>query len=338
MSSKKLNIFLSLLLISSIYSLKLQLIDEDYVLVQIGLPPQQYKLFVDPLGSFTYLFKPGQSTSKLEGEAAPIEFTNVLGKFKGVWKNDFFYLTDDKLMNFRMDYVEITEKETKFQCDGVLGLGYSFSQSYGNIYEVLEKMYNVFPSKKLISYDKKKKQITLGEFPERSSYNPTVYKIYEKKEYPGTFLQLEKLRFMTDYDQTKYLSEEDLKDDALLTLLPVVIAVIAPKHRLKNLYVNYTTIFNTSKSTFSKKGVNQNLTKFYTDFYLTEPNKHMDHIELVFDRMAYKFKPFEKKADGKYRPQIRFGNDQDSILTLKRIRLNYIVNRAMILLKVNRNY
>ena len=53
MSSKKLNIFLSLLLISSIYSLKLQLIDEDYVLVQIGLPPQQYKLFVDPLGSFT---------------------------------------------------------------------------------------------------------------------------------------------------------------------------------------------------------------------------------------------------------------------------------------------
>ena len=307
MSSKKLNIFLSLLLISSIYSLKLQLIDEDYVLVQIGLPPQQYKLFVDPLGSFTYLFKPGQSTSKLEGEAAPIEFTNVLGKFKGVWKNDFFYLTDDKLMNFRMDYVEITEKETKFQCDGVLGLGYSFSQSYGNIYEVLEKMYNVFPSKKLISYDKKKKQITLGEFPERSSYNPTVYKIYEKKEYPGTFLQLEKLRFMTDYDQTKYLSEEDLKDDALLTLLPVV---IAPKHRLKNLYVNYTTIFNTSKSTFSKKGVNQNLTKFYTDFYLTEPNQHMDHIELVFDRMAYKFKPFEKKADGKYRPQIRFGNDQ----------------------------
>ena len=56
--------------------------------------------------------------------------------------------------------------------------------------------------------------------------------------------------------------------------------------------------------------MNQNLTKFYTDFYLTEPNKHMDHIELVFDRMAYKFKPFEKKADGKYRPQIRFGNDQ----------------------------
>ena len=137
MSSNIIKIFLSFFLISSIYSLKLQLIDEDYVLVQIGLPPKPYKLFVDPLGSFTYLFRPVESISTQPGEAAPIEFTNVLGKFKGIWKNDFFYLTDDKLMNFRMDYVEITEKDSKFKCDGVLGLGYSFSQSYGNIYEVL---------------------------------------------------------------------------------------------------------------------------------------------------------------------------------------------------------
>ena len=202
--------------------------------------------------------------------------------------------------------VEITEKDSKFQCDGVLGLGYSFSQSYGNIYEVLAKMYNVFPSKKVLSYDKKKMQITLGEIPERSNYNPTVYPIYEKPDYPGTFIQLEKLRFMTDYDQTKYLSEEDLKDDALLTLLPVI---IAPKHRLKNLYTNYTTIFNTSKSTYSKKGEIKDNWKFYSDFYLTNPNKHMDYIELVFDRMAYKFKPWEEK-DGKFRPKIRFGNDE----------------------------
>ena len=308
MSSNLIKIFISFFLISSTFALKLQLIDEDYVLVQIGLPPKPYKLFVDPMGSFTYLFKPLESTSTLPGEVStPLEFSNVLGKFKGVWKNDFFYLTDDRLMNFRMDFLEITEKDSKFQCDGVLGLGYSFSQSYGNIYDVLAKMYNVFPSKKVMSYDKKKMQITLGEFPERSNYNPTVYKIYERKEYPGTFLELDKLRFMTDYDQTKYLSEEDLKDDALLTLLPVV---IAPKHRLKNLYTNYTTIFNTSSSTYSKKGVNKNETKFYSDFYLTNPNKHMDYIELVFDRMAYKFRPFEKKEDGKYRPQIRFGNDE----------------------------
>ena len=307
MSTLTFKLLLSFLIVYEVFSLKLQLVDEDYVIVQIGFPPKQYKLIVDPVGPFTYLFKENDSTSKLPGEKSLVEeFQNVFGNFTGVWKNDFFYLTADKLMNFRMDYLEIQKKETKLNCDGVLGLGYSFQQSYGNIYEVLAKMYNVFPSKKLLSYDKKKMQITLGEFPERSNYNPTVYKIYEKKDYPGIFLQVDKLRFMTDYGQTKYLSEEDLKDDAMLTLLPVV---IAPKYRIKNLYINFTTLFNTSESTFSKKGDYANETKFYTDFYLTNPNKHMDYIELVFDRMAYKFKPFEEKEDGKFRPQIRFGND-----------------------------
>ena len=75
----------------------------------------------------------------MEGELnKPITFSNVFGNFTGVWKNDFFYLTDDRLMNFRMDYVEITKKDSKLLCDGVLGLGYSYEQSYGNIYEVLE--------------------------------------------------------------------------------------------------------------------------------------------------------------------------------------------------------
>ena len=300
-------IFLFSILFTAIFSLKLQLVDEDYVVVQFGYPSKEYKLIVDPVGPFTYLFKENDSQSKIAGEKSePYSFSNVFGNFTGTWKNDYFYLTVDKLMNFRMDYLEITKKDSKLNCDGVLGLGFSFEQSYGNIYEVLEKMYNVFPSKKILSYDKKKMQITLGEFPERSNYNPTVYKIYEKKDMPGMFLQLNKLRFVTDYDQTKYKTEEDLNDDAILTLLPVV---IAPKHRLKNLYTNYTTLFNTSNSQYSKKGENVNETKFYSDFYLTEPNKHMDFIELVFDRMAYKFRCFEEK-NGKYRPQIRFGNDQ----------------------------
>ena len=301
-------LILSILIFQTAFSLKLQLVDEDYVIVQIGYPSKQYKLIVDPVSPITYLFKENPSPTKMEGELnKPITFSNVFGNFTGVWKNDFFYLTDDRLMNFRFDYVEITKKDTKLICDGVLGLGYSYEQNYGNIYDVLAKMYNVFPSKKVFSYDKKKMQITLGEIPERSNYNPTVLKIYEKKDYPGIFINLDKLRFMTDYDQTKYLSEEDINDDALLTLVPVV---IAPKHRLKNLYINYTTLFNTSSSTYSKKGEQVNTTKFFTDFYLTDPNRHMDYIEIVFDRMAYKFRCFEEK-NGKYRPQIRFGNAQN---------------------------
>ena len=57
---------------------------------------------------------------------------------------------------------------------------------------------------------------------------------------------------MTDFDQTKYLSEEDIKN-AFLTSLKVF---IAPKHHLKNLYINYTTLFKTSESKYSKKGLN----------------------------------------------------------------------------------
>ena len=155
-------LFLSLILFTGILSLKLQLVDEDYVVVQIGYPPKEYKLMVDPVGPFTYLFKENDSQSKVPGEKSePHSFTNVFGNFTGVWKNDFFYLTVDKLMNFRMDYLEITQKETKLKCDGVLGLGYSFEYSYGNIYEVLAKMYNVFPSKKMMSYDKKKCKLLL---------------------------------------------------------------------------------------------------------------------------------------------------------------------------------
>ena len=43
-------------------------------------------------------------------------------------------------MNFR--FVEITKRESKLLCDCVLGLGYSFEQSYGNkkIDNILAKM------------------------------------------------------------------------------------------------------------------------------------------------------------------------------------------------------
>ena len=159
-------LFLFTILFSAILSLKLQLVDEDYVIVQVGYPSKEYKLMVDPVGPFTYLFKENDSKSKTSGDKSEeYSFSNVFGNFTGVWKNDFFYLTVDKLMNFRMDYLEITKKDSKLNCDGVLGLGYSFEQSYGNIYEVLAKMYNVLPSKKMMSYDKKKSKLLLVKSP-----------------------------------------------------------------------------------------------------------------------------------------------------------------------------
>ena len=86
-------LILSLFLIQSLSALKLQLVDEDYVIVQIGYPPQEYKLIVDPVSPMTYLFKESKSPTKMEGELnKTITFSNVFGNFTGVWKNDFFYL------------------------------------------------------------------------------------------------------------------------------------------------------------------------------------------------------------------------------------------------------
>ena len=299
------NILIFFLLINSVFSLKLQLIDEDYVEVDIGYPAKTYKLIVDPVAPFTYIFNPGVlESNSTESYGDKDKFTNVFGSFEGEWREDFFYLTNDRLMNFRLQYLYITEKKTVLDCDGVLGLGYSKYHLRGNIYDILATMDNAFKSQKVFTYNKRTMQITIGEVPERSHYNPTIYKIYEKPEnYSGIFLELSKLRFVTDYNETKYISEEEIKDDAMLTFVPVI---IAPKKRLNNLYENYTKIISEANGVVLPKEVNK--TKFFTDFYVTEKNVHWNYTEIVFDLMAYRFRPFDKDGDGKYRASIRFGN------------------------------
>ena len=54
-------LLLSLLIFQSVFSLKLQLVDEDYVKVQISYPPKEDKLTVDPVSPITYLFKENPS-------------------------------------------------------------------------------------------------------------------------------------------------------------------------------------------------------------------------------------------------------------------------------------
>ena len=80
-------------------------------------------------------------------------------------------------MNFRLEYVYITKKNSLLNCDGVLGLGYSKKHLKGNLYGLLSTMENVFNYQKVFSYNKKTMLITIGEIPERSNYNPTIFKI-----------------------------------------------------------------------------------------------------------------------------------------------------------------
>ena len=104
------NILIFLLLINGIFSLQLQLINEDYVEVQIGYPAKTYKLIVDPVAPFTYIFNPEVlKSNSTESLKETDEFTNVFGSFEGEWREDFFYLTNDRLMNFRLQYLYITE-------------------------------------------------------------------------------------------------------------------------------------------------------------------------------------------------------------------------------------
>ena len=89
--SSTIKLILSLLIFQSVFSLKLQLVDEDYVKVQIGYPPKEYKLIVDPVSPITYLFKENPSQTKRQGELnKTITFSNVFGNFTGIWKMTSF--------------------------------------------------------------------------------------------------------------------------------------------------------------------------------------------------------------------------------------------------------
>ena len=114
-------LILSLLFFYQVFSLKLQLVDEDFVIVKIGQNAQkEYKLLVDPVGPFTYMFT-SISTVSTEEMKNTYKFQYPFGKFEGVWKEDYFYLTEDKIMSIKMPYLQIVTKETKLKgFDGVI--------------------------------------------------------------------------------------------------------------------------------------------------------------------------------------------------------------------------
>ncbi len=313
-------------------TLKLHLVDEDYVNVLVGYPPKPLKLMIDPLAAFSYVFNDTKSTSATTNHETE-KFSNVFGSFEGEWRNDFFYLTDDKLINFRMDYVAVTKKESRLDCDGVIGLGYSTNHPRGNIYDLLYHMPDVLKAEKVLSYDKKNKLVTIGEFPYKSNNNPVVYPLYEKKEYPGFFLKLKGFGFITDKDRSKYYERVPLDDDAMLTLMPVI---IAPKDRVDYLTTNYLPKLQEKESVLDLVKDDE---EFWTDVYITKPKEFLTHTEVLFGKMAYKFKPFDDKGDKK-RAKIRYGDVKGhefkywylgiDLINIDRLDLNFEKNTAKI--------
>ena len=81
-------IFCLLLFLQLSTSLKLKLIDEDFVKIRVGNPQTELKLLIDPTSPFSYIFKDfnSKTTEKLEST----KFENAFGLYEGHWEEDFF--------------------------------------------------------------------------------------------------------------------------------------------------------------------------------------------------------------------------------------------------------
>ena len=87
-------------LIWSLNSLTIKIIDEDFINVKIENPPTQMKLLIDPTAPFSYIFKDFDSSTTMKIDEG--KFSNEFRKFEGEWQNDYFYITEDNIFNFRL--------------------------------------------------------------------------------------------------------------------------------------------------------------------------------------------------------------------------------------------
>ena len=181
MCSKLLCIFT---LISLSLSLKINIVDEDFIEVLVGNPPVPMKLLIDPVAPFSYMLKKFESSTLLPFDA--YKFSNSFGTFEGKWKSDFFYLTADKIFPLRIKFLMVEQTTSVLDVDGVIGLGYSEKiDDDCSVFEQLHKMTDVFKIDNLMSYDKNKKLLTIGELPKSDNYNPVKFPLFEgDSKYP----------------------------------------------------------------------------------------------------------------------------------------------------------
>ena len=290
-------IFYILILFKISLCIKLKILDEDFIKIRIGNPQTELKLLIDPVSPFTYIFKNFKSstTEKLESTI----FQNAFGTYEGEWQNDFFFLTEDPFFNIKLRYVKVLKTKSNFHVDGVFGLGYHSGYPESNIYSVLNKIHSLFNMKKLLSYDKKKKLLTIGEIPLREYSNPVRLPIYHKEGKIETFIKLSSISFMNK--NTREIHYEDINDDAVLGLFPIL---IAPKLRyfwMNNTYIPKIIEFNTSYYILPQKK------KFFSDIYIHKINNSVI-TSIILNKFGYKYK-FAEKIDGGYRSLMRLGDD-----------------------------
>ena len=296
----KINSILFILTITSLNSLKIKIIDEDFINVKIGNPPTSLKLLIDPTAPFSYIFSDFESTTTIKIDEG--KFLNEFGKFEGEWQNDYFYITDDNVFNFRLRYFKVLKTNSPLNVDGVFSLGDSSFYQDANIYNILSQIKISFPNfKKVMSYDKQRSLLILGELPEPDYSNPVTFPLFEGRKESGTFVNLTKIGFIKKNNR-RQIDYINIGDIAKLGILPVI---IAPRYKINYLNNNY---FPRIKSPTSYMNKISNPEKFFSDIYISEENDNL-LTEMIFDKIAYKY-DFVEKKNGKFRSNIRLGDDE----------------------------
>ena len=308
-------ILLLLFFISSINTITFKITEEDYLLVKVGNPQKELKLLIDPTAPFSYIFEETKSTTVQKHEKG--QFQNIYGSFEGQWETDYFYFENN--FNFQLKYVKVEKTKSHFDVDGVLALGYSTQYPESNIYLILSKMSNIFKFEPVLSYDKVKGELILGEIPEPDYSNPVSFPLFEGKSEPGTFVHLTGINFVQL--PSKETETIPIGDIAKLGIMPVI---ISPKERSKWITETYLPYIQGNNSKFNKETDPE---KFFSDVYFTEKKEHM-RTEMVFNDTAYVYE-FYENSNGKMRSSIKIGDDNNNPMNVWYIGLDLLnVQRA----------
>ena len=305
-----------LLFLASVTSITFKIEEDDYLKVKIGNPQKEMKLLIDPTAPFSYIFEETNSKT-VEGHEKG-QFQNLYGSFEGQWETDYFYFEHG--FNFQLKYVRVEKTLSHFDVDGVLALGYSTQYPESNVYMILSKMDNVFDFEPVLSYDKEKQELILGEIPAPDYSNPVSFPLFEGKSEPGSFVHLTGINFVEV--PSKNTETITLDDVAKLGVMSVL---IAPKERANWITDEYLPKIQGPSSKSNKETDPE---KFFSDVYFTEKREKM-RTEFVFDNdTAYAF-DFCENANGKLRSTIKIGDDSNNPMSVWYIGLDLLfVQRA----------
>ena len=308
-------ILLFFFVISSINTITFKITEEDFLIVKVGNPQKELKLLIDPTAPFSYIFEETKSITVQKHEKG--QFQNIYGSFEGQWESDYFYFENN--FNFLLKYVKIEKTKSNFDVDGVLGLGYSKQYPESNIYIILSKMNNIFKIEPVLSYDKVKSELILGEIPEPDYSNPVSFPLFEGKSEPGTFVHLTGINFVSL--PSKETITIPIGDIAKLGIMPVI---ISPKERSKWIIDTYLPYIQGNNSKFNKESDPE---KFFSDVYFSEKKENM-RTEMVFNDTAYVYE-FYENSNGKMRSSIKIGDDNNNPMNIWYIGLDLLnVQRA----------